>query len=180
MRPTNDFSPAVMRVVDIKAIKVTQMKGFLPEDYEDIRQELLLELVRKFPSFDPTQAQEATFAERVLSNHVTHLLQHRHSKQETFERGMVPYPEDAGEDTAGSRGHDRPRIDEGKHADEVLLRLSVAEVLSRLPRDLRAVAELLKEHSKTETARRLGISDFILNKKIEKLRRIFRAAGLEE
>ncbi|HOX05951.1 MAG TPA: hypothetical protein PK280_06080 [Planctomycetota bacterium] len=180
MNPTNDFSPAVMRVVDIKAIKVTQMKGFSPEDYEDIRQELLLELVRKFPSFDPARSQEVTFAERVLSNHVTHLLQHRHSKQQTFERGMVPYPEDAREDTGGSRGHDRPKIDEGKHADEVILRLSVAEVLKRLPPDLRNVAELLKEHSKIETAHRLGISNHILNGKIEQLRRIFRAAGLEE
>jgi len=180
MKPTEDFSPAVMRVVDFRAFKISRMKGFSASDYEDIRQDLLLALVRKFPSFDPAQAQDVTFAERVIDNYVSHLLRHRNSKQGAIEHGMVRHTDATGGNAPSVGGNARPKIDEGSHADEVLLRLSVAEVLNRLSPELRAVAELLKEHSKAATARRLGISEHVLNGKIEQLRRIFRAAGLEE
>jgi FixJ family two-component response regulator len=60
------------------------------------------------------------------------------------------------------------------------LACDVSELLSRLPSQLREVAELLGSHPKRQIASQLGISRRTLDRRIDALRAHFAAAGLDE
>ncbi len=58
--------------------------------------------------------------------------------------------------------------------------LDVAAVLATLPRRLRRVAEVLKDHSVLAAAKRLKMSRTTLYRRLDELREFFAAAGLKD
>jgi len=175
-----ELSPEIMALADRQARQLVAAHPSWNSDFEDLRQDILVELVRRMPNCDPSIAPPIAFARKALKDFRSKLLRRRFCPTARMEKGFARYFEPQADEEPKRVNRPVWLRDHVDPSEEVILRLSVAEVLSRLPADLRTVAELLKEHSLAAVAHRLGISNHILNGKIEKLRRIFRAAGLEE
>lgn len=147
-------------------------------DREDIEQELALDLIRRWPKFDPERAQPRTFIARVVRNRISTIIRHRMSEQRRFEQlGQVPINRTIEEEVTSCFRTGRPeRIDQ----EYVELEHDVNAVLAELPPELREIGELLRTKSRADVARELGISESTLRYRIEKLRSVFEEAGFRD
>ena len=66
-----------VRLITFKAKQLTAQPGFSATDREDIEQELLLDLLRRQPKYDPDRAQNNTFVARVVEHRAATLIEER-------------------------------------------------------------------------------------------------------
>lgn len=154
----------VLRQAEIRASRIVGATGYTPDDWEDLRQELLLDYVRRQPRFDPARGDQRGFVFGVLRNHAAKLV------------------------TAGNRARaaseltddlpDRCACATTRLEAELHLRIDVQTVLARLPEHLRILAVQLTEMSPGEVCRESGRSRSCIYRWIAELRRAFMAAGL--
>jgi len=147
--------------------------GFTKQDRQDLEQELVLRLLQSLEMFDPEQAHPNVFITTVIERAVAMILRKRRAKkrdggvvcsldQRQTKEGKSPEPIDP-------RPSDQDTFD---------LASDLAEVLARLPDDLRALAERLKSQSLSQAARDLGVPRSTLQRQVQRLRRCFEDAGL--
>ena len=164
-------------LIQQKADELVGHFGITEDDREDIEQELALDLIRRWPKFDPQRSKPRTFIARVIRNKVSTLIRHRMSEQQQFEQ--VGYSIDATveeEVTTCFRTGQPHRTDQ----EYVALREDVRAVLARLPPELREVCERLKRASIPRVAKELGIPVTTLRYRLKKLRDVFEEAGLRD
>ena len=154
----------VLRQAGIRASRIVGATGYTPDDWEDLRQELLLDYVRRQPRFDPARGDQRGFVFGVLRNHAAKLA------------------------TAGNRARAASELTDAppdpcfcattRLEAELHLRIDVQTVLSRLPEHLRILAVQLTEMSPGEVCRESGRSRSCIYRWIAELRRAFLSAGL--
>lgn len=184
----NNYASDVIRH---KARKLIGSNGFTWDDYEDLMQELALDLLMRLPKFDRNKASLNTFAVRIVDRRISTLIRHR-------TRGMRDYRCEAWSldepiddlDGAGARrgdtlGQDEHDLRTGKHcrtvSERIDMRLDVSLVPSELPPDLKELAERLRHQSVAEVARDLGVPRSTLyDTGIARLRKAFEDKGLRE
>jgi len=164
---------------------VAGMPGFRESDLDDIRQELLLGLVERMPCYDPARAGRGTYVRRVLWGRVCRLLRGRYCPKGSFLSRLRRLPSDSDEphdENVKAPSQDDLKVwrEQPSEPDQVLVSLTIAQVVDRLPPELRALCEKLPEMSPADAARELGLSLWKLQRRMDRIRRIFRAAGLEE
>jgi RNA polymerase sigma factor (sigma-70 family) len=172
-----------MRLIRRKARRLTHCPGFTMADREDLEQELLLKVWEAAGRFDPRRSHPHAFVATVVERAAATLAR----DQKAVKRGHHLAHCSLGAPTCSA---DDPRLapeTSPSHfaslpAYEMDLALTndLGEVLSRLPHELREVAEQLGTGSKRSIARTLGISRRVLEQRIDALRTHFVTAGLEE
>jgi RNA polymerase sigma factor (sigma-70 family) len=147
--------------------------GFTSQDREDLEQELILRLLQSLHLFDPGQAHRNVFVTTVIERAVAMILRERLAKKR--DSGVVR-SFDQGQTKAGTS----PEPVDPRPSDQEAFDLAsdLAEVLARLPDDLRALAERLKSQSVSQAARDLGVPRTTLQRRVERLRKTFEDAGL--
>jgi len=60
--------------VRFQARQLTRTRVFHTTDIEDLEQDLMLDLLRRLPSFDPSKASRNTFIARIVENHAATLI----------------------------------------------------------------------------------------------------------
>ncbi|NQT19507.1 MAG: RNA polymerase subunit sigma-24 [Planctomycetes bacterium] len=182
------ISDYAARLIRHKARQLAGKAGFTRSDTEDIEQELAVDLLERLPKFDSAKATKNTFSACVIERKISNLIRHRTQqmrdrRRESFslndlikddngaavERGLTIDHEDAG----FRRGTRRRTREEEEH-----LRLDVSLVISALPSDLGKLAELLKTHTITQAAEKLGVPRTTLYGAVERLRLLFEQACL--
>ncbi|MFN3324997.1 MAG: RNA polymerase sigma factor [Bryobacteraceae bacterium] len=158
------IDPFVLQQAEIRASRMVGSYGFTREDWEDLRQELLLDYMKRQPRFDPARGDQRGFVFGVLRNHAAKLA------------------------TAGNRARAASKLPDAppdpcacvtaRLEAELHLRIDVQAVLSRLPEHLRILAIQLTEMSAAEVCRESGRSRSCIYRWIAELRRAFRSAGL--
>jgi RNA polymerase sigma factor (sigma-70 family) len=154
---------ASSQVAAAHAAKIIALHALSYDHLQDLKQEALLELWRKAPLFDERRAGWRTFAERVVTNRLTSLIRHAHSrragfgKQDPIEGLELPDP---------------------ARYDNIDLQTDVRRVLDGVSSLDRSVALSLIDHSAIETSRRLRVSRSTVYRSIERLRAAFTTAGL--
>lgn len=173
-----------------KARQLVRHPGFSKSEREDIEQELRIELVLKFPGFDPRRACETTFIARVVENKANSLIRVRGAKKRDFRRDAASLNETVS-DGNGGQAETSQTIDssavrahrgQAKRSDEELvqLRLDIAEVLASVPEDLVPTAERLMEMSEYAASRALGQSRRRIAGEVTRLRELFDASDLRD
>ncbi|MCW5713449.1 MAG: sigma-70 family RNA polymerase sigma factor [Bauldia sp.] len=169
-----DSDRPVVRNINVQASRL-QKHAVLPGlTADDIRQELLLDLIRRAPSFDPSKASFPTFADRVVANRIADLA--RPSARLTAERSTVPLDEPLGSDSLPLVEilPDRaPPIDMA-----VGLRVDLERFEATLPPHLAACCQVIDEDRVAEVSRRLGIHRSTFHDRLRVLRAAATAAGL--
>lgn len=147
--------------------------GFTKQDRRDLEQELVLRLLQSLDLFDPEKAHPNVFITTVVERAVAMILRDRRAKKRdsgvvrSLQQGQTQ--DDKSPEPADPRPSDEEAYD---------LAIDLAEVLDRLPDDLRALAERLKSQSISQAARDLGVPRTTLQRQIQRLRQCFEDAEL--
>ena len=155
-----------------KAKSLAGKYGFDDDASDDIAQELMLHLIKIWPQYDRGLSQPITFIHEVVDRKIGELIRLQKRMKRDY-RLEIPLTEQAENGLLdGVRG--QPEVSEHELIE---IREDCVTILATLPEDLREIAELLKELSPSEIARRLKISKSQVSRRMDKLRQHFVAEG---
>ena len=184
------IDPYAVRLIRYKARRLIGQAGFTASDREDIEQELVLDLLRRLPKYNPKRAQLNTFIARVVEHKIASLIEARKAGIRDYRR--CPFSlNDRFEDEEGRSVERVDTLDQedyllrtgaqSRPSDELsALTIDVAAVLESLPPELRELCRRLKAESVTEISRDTGVPRGTIYEGIKKLREIFEDAGLRD
>lgn len=162
--------------------------GFVEADRQDLEQEMVIDLLRRLPRFDPSLSKRETFITRVVEHHVATIV-------ESQKAGIRDYRRNAGSlderraDAEGKTSEGPPILDQAEyvretiataHRDEDLhaLRMDMGRVMRELPIDLRALCERLQTSTVTDISKETGVPRGTVYEAVRKIRTRFERAGL--
>jgi RNA polymerase sigma-70 factor (ECF subfamily) len=184
---TDAWVPLASTTASHYARRIVRSLRLTAEDVADIRQELLLEVVRRAPRFDPARAAWPTFIDMII----------RHAADELAARLVCGQRHNAGFlDDLTTRCHGvRVRLTEvvsesegfgalwsgaGDSFTEVDRRIDIERFVERLPDSLRRLCRLLQTELPADAQRLSGLSRSEFYRQLDELAMRLRAHGLAE
>ena len=182
------IDPYAAGLIRFKARQLVGKAGFTASDREDIEQELILDLLRRLPKYNPKRAQRNTFIARVVEHRLASLIEAQKAGIRDYRRCRCSL----NECLEDADGRSVERVDTFDQEDYLLrtgaqsrpseelsaLAIDVAAVLETLPPELRELCQRLKAETVTEISRDTGVPRGTIYESIKKLREIFKDAGL--
>ena len=179
------IDPYAAGLIRFKARQLVGQAGFTASDREDIEQELILDLLRRLPKYDPKRAQRNTFIARVAT-----LIEAQKAGIRDYRRCRCSL-NDRFEDKDGRSVERAETFDQedyllrtgaqSRPSDELsALSIDVTAVLEGLPPKLRNLCRRLKDETVTEISRGTCVPRGTIYESIKKLREIFEDAGLKD
>jgi len=182
--------PYAVNLIKSRARKLIGHAGFTPADLEDVEQDLMLDLHRRLPQFDPARASRNTFIARIVEHRVVALIdeQKAQSRDYRLNGGSLNDPAENNEDETTER---LEMLDEEDYLRRTGAWTGPAEERHNLAFDLgRVLASLTPEQCNlcrrlmmddvTEIAADQGVSRFRIHRDIRKLRAVFEQADLKK
>jgi DNA-directed RNA polymerase specialized sigma24 family protein len=157
----------------LRARRLYAMVGFQPYEIEDVRQELLLDCLRRSSKFDPTRGEWDGFVRGVMRNHATVLI----ARRSRIVRHEV-LADDLREPESGNSNDVLEIVSRCDPTSALHLSLDVQRVLRRLPVSLQGLAALLSDTPIHEICVMTGKSRSRIYQMIRQLRDAFVQAGL--
>ena len=184
------IDPYAAGLIRFKARQLVGQAGFTASDREDIEQELILDLLRRLPKYNPKRAQRNTFIARVVEHRVATLIEAQKAGIRDYRRCRCSL-NDRFEDEDGRSVERAETFDQedyllrtgaqSRPTDELsALAIDVTAVLEGLPRELRNLCWRLQAETVTEISRGTGVPRGTIYESIKKLREIFEDAGLRD
>jgi RNA polymerase sigma-70 factor (ECF subfamily) len=165
--PLADFAPYLLQQTALRASLLQAHFGFAADDWDDLRQELALDCLRRLPRFDSSRGNWKGFVRGVVRNH-TCVLASRQIHRRRFQ--SLEDGADVDGDTYDTPADDiRPVLELG---------LDTERVLAGLPDDVRELARDLAEMPVSAVRRKTGLTLSQINRRIRRIRAAFTAAGL--
>lgn len=178
------------QIIKYKAKRLIGRFGFTESDLEDLEQELILDLLRRLPMYNPARAQRNTFIARVVEHKIATII-------ESQKAGMRDYRlcrwslNDRLEDEEGGSVERMETINQedyllrtgklSRPLDELrALTIDVRRAMEQLPPELRELCRCLMSDTFTRISRETGIPRGTIYEFIKKLRVIFEDAGLRD
>ncbi len=174
--PLEPYIDYATRYAKRKASQLAGHFGFSKSDRADIVQELLLDLVRRWPKYDPKRGEPEVFIRRVLWARVSTLIKQKLALKRQFDYEAATLDEEADEEVTTNFRTGLPRRIDQEHAD---LASDVTTVLAQMTAEERDLCERLQSQTLSEIARELGIPRSTLADRVQKLRSHFEDAGLQ-
>lgn len=174
--PDTNLDGKIEASIHHKVERLAQAHGLCDDDRESLEQDVTLHLLECRHGFDPTKATFATFACRCIDNYLVDVLRRRQGQHQRSGVRRLPAAGGDGrsatafdflEDTASARGFEQAN-----------LRMDLATVMASLPAHLAELCRLLQSHAPFAAARLMGVSKQSIYQDMQKLRQVFRAAGL--
>jgi RNA polymerase sigma factor (sigma-70 family) len=150
---------AVQDLADRKANAFVRRCGFSPNDREDVRSQLLLSFLLRWPKFDGERASVRTFASRVMDKELTSILRHRLA----LSRREQEIPQPGPTVSAAARGQ---------------FRIDVERAIETLPAAVQDTALALFWCSTIEAAEELRCSRQVIHLRKRRIRRALVSAGI--
>jgi RNA polymerase sigma-70 factor (ECF subfamily) len=182
-------SPRTNRAVDHLARWIARDIGLGEHEIEDLRQDLLLHLVRRAPRYDPRRSAPQTFADRVLRNRASSLFrqlaQHSLTRQprawsvEELQEAACSGAAEDGAPHLSVQGYLRA-TSTAEPSEALDLKLDLEKALASLPPELRAMAHLRGSMTMTELAARVGISRSAATRRMRRIQDRLVEAGVAE
>ena len=184
-----ELSDYALELVHHKAWQLVGKAGYTQDDVDDIKQDLILDLLERLPKFDPVKATHNTFVARLVERKISNLLRDRQAEMRDHRREVCSLNEeiDTGEDEPVQRlttiSQDDQDMRTGKYRrpaeERAHLHLDLEAVLADLPPDLRRAAELLQVYPIAQVAREMGVPHCTFYENhLTRLREAFAAKGL--
>jgi RNA polymerase sigma-70 factor (ECF subfamily) len=156
------IDPFVIQQAEIGASRLVRRPGFTRHDWDDLRQDLILDYLERLPRFDRTRGD--------LRGFMFGVVRHRTAQIAAQQRRRARL-----DSSLGAWSGTQPRRGQLLNYD---LRLDVVTAMSRLPEHLRAVAQLLMERTPGEVARITGKSRSRVYQLIKEIRQSFLDSGV--
>lgn len=158
-------------LIQQKASHLVGHFGLTKSDREDIEQELMLDLLQRWPNFDPQRARPCTFISKVVENAIIAIINRRRAVGRDYRRTRNAVPKRVLEEELASRS--------GGRNHEINLRLDFETVLDRLLPEHRELCERLKTQSILAASREMHVPESTLRGWLKKVREVFEAAGFD-
>ena len=174
--PHTDFIPYLLQQTALRASLLQTSFGFAADDWDDLRQDLALDCLRRLPRFDASRGNWKGFVHGVVRNHACVLASRQARRPE-----LQCLAEDGDVHADSVEGVSRFEVHFLGAADlcpALELSLDMRHVLDGLPGELRSVAQYLAEMPVYAVRHVTGLSLSQLNRKIARIRAAFVAAGL--
>ena len=167
--------PYILQQASCRASLLVATAGFRSDDWEDLRQEIVLDCLRRSPKFDPSRGDWRGFVRGVVRNHATVLATRRYR---SVQREVLAEDLSHGEVETADDPPDHLRAGH-KHEIEAGLQMSidVQRVLNGLPPQLQNLALLLSELPMLEAGAKTGKSRSRVYQMTRQLRDAFVRAG---
>lgn len=85
-RSIHDFDDFALDMVNIKAAELVGKAGFTADDFEDIRQDMLLDLLERLAKYDPSKSSFKLFVTCVIDRKGQNLIRYRESEKRDYRR----------------------------------------------------------------------------------------------
>lgn len=151
--------PAVHDLADRKANAFVRRCGFAADDREDVRNQLLLSFLLRWPKFDAERASVRTFASRIMDKELTSILRRHLAPCRRAQEIPQPGPTVS----AAARGQ---------------FRIDVERALATLPTAIQETALALFWCSTVEAAEELRCSRQVIHLRKRRIRRALVSAGI--
>jgi len=168
--------PYILQQASCRASLLVASAGFRPDDWEDLKQEMVLDVVRRSPKFDPTRGDWQGFVRGVVRNHAAVLVMRERRRTPELLSEDLMNREDTG-DTDSLDLLDRRRL--SRVVDALHLSLDVRRVVESLPTQLQSLAVLLGEMPVQDVCRSTGKSRSRVYQMTRQLRDEFIRAGFQ-
>lgn len=168
--------PYVSRQTSCRASLLVASAGFRPDDWEDLKQEMVLDVLRRSPKFDPTRGDWRGFVRGVVRNQASVLVMRERRRAPELLSEDLMNREDAGDADSLDVLDKRPP---SGVVDALHLSLDVRRVVESLPTQLQSLAVLLGEMPVQEVCRRTGKSRSRVYQMTRQLRDEFIRAGFQ-
>ena len=176
MIPQLALDPYILYQASCRASVLVSHAVFPRDDWEDLRQELVIDCLQRTPRFNPDRGDWRAFVRGVIRNH-SFVLASQESRRTRCE--TLSADEETGDDDlereifqAGSE----PSSDDP--TEELAVRADVQRVVASLPENLRTLASDLTEMSVAEIAAKRGRSTQWIYQLMKRLREAFIQAGV--
>jgi DNA-directed RNA polymerase specialized sigma24 family protein len=151
--------PTVQDLADRKASAFVRRCGIAPDEREDVRSQLVLSFLLRWPKYDGERASVQTFASRVMDKELTSILRYRLAPSRREQEIPAPGPSLP----AAARGG---------------FRIDVERALTELPAAVQETAHALFWCSTREAAEELGCSRQIIHLRKRQIRAALESAGI--
>ena len=178
-----------MKRTHYKARQVVRTNGFTEDDFDDIRQELMLDVLKRLGKFNGDKGDVKPFISRLIDNRIASLIKHRHAACRDSRRNQCSLDDWVRDedwrwvrrDTTISEDHARAHTGQAPRSRQETLQLAMdtAYVMDSLSDDLRDLCVRLRSQTVLEISRETGMSRSSLYERIELLRARFIEAGLD-
>lgn len=186
----HELTDYALELVHYKAHQLIGKFGIKHCDVDDIKQDLILDLLERLPKFDPAKAQYNTFVARIVERKISNMYRTRKTEKRDRRRESCSINGWVGDGQGGtiervatmSQDEHDLRTDkyERPSSERADLQLDLKEVLSDLPVELRTAAELLMSMRPAQAARELGIPrSTFYETHLAQLRDVFKKRGLD-
>ena len=183
----SDHQDALLSEIDHQAKRLARRHALPNHELDDVRQDLLTEVIARAKAYDDARASPPTFVALVAANRAA-LLGRRYYRQEClFGRSPVSLDEAVGDDGASvTRGDLIAEADGyaawmGRSPDplrDVERRLDLRAAAQLLPDRLRGLCDALTANTASGACRSQNRSRADLYRRLREIRLRFRAAGL--
>lgn len=170
MTPSTDFTPYLLQQTALRASLLQSSFGFAADEWDDLRQDLALDCLRRLPRFDGSRGNWKGFVHGVVRNHACVL-----ASRQVLRRQFQPLESDDGSEPLDANVHEacaedfRPVLELG---------LDTERVLASLPEDLQSIARSLAEMPISAVRRKTGLTPSQIKGRIRRIRAAFTAAGI--
>ena len=171
--PQSEFTPYLLKQTALRASLLQTSLGFATYDWDDLRQDLALDCLRRLPRFDGSRGNWKGFVHGVVRHHAC-VLASRQFQRRRFQPVELDCNSDLPEGNLGGLA-DQASAEDFRPALE--LGLDTERVLANLPEDLRMIARYLAEMPVSAVRRKTGLSLAQVNRRIRQIRAAFMAAG---
>ena len=176
-------------IVRRKVKQLIGRAGFTKQDREDLEHDFYARVLQGMRSFDSNIAHRNKFVTAIVERYVANILRDKRAEKRDHRRVntlhvMVDIGEDEKVELAqtisqrelNAQRHRYPRSEE----ELAQLAQDLAEVMAKLPDDLRKLAERLQAQTLAEMARDMGIPRTTLHGSVRRLCQRFEKAGLKD
>ena len=175
----NGIDEYAANFIRYKARQMVRRPEFSKSDLEDLEQEMVLDLLKRLPKYDPERAARNTFAARVIDHKVATIIQYRRRAKRACRniRSLNVLVKDPDgkyvesvhmvDEQARLRRVGIVKRPEGELLD---IRLDVKTLLTGLPDNMRRVCEFLRFASITEVSQVTGIPRATIYDRMKRLR----------
>jgi RNA polymerase sigma-70 factor, ECF subfamily len=171
--------------IRFQARQLARTRVLAASDVEDIEQNLMLDLLKRMPAFDPSKSSKNTFIARVVENHAATLIKAAlaekrgaaitHESLHSVIHDGVGEPIELGDTIPTERGLWNTTE---RDWDEVIdLRHDLIHAMGGLPPDLVTLCRRLSVGTVTEVSRATGMSRSSIYDGIAKIRAVLKETG---
>jgi RNA polymerase sigma-70 factor (ECF subfamily) len=186
-----ELTDYALETVHHKARQLVGKAGYTKDDLDDIKQDLLVDLLERLQRFDSAKATYNMFVACVVDRKISNMLRdHQAEKRDRRREDCSLNDEiDDGDEVPVQRlatmSQDKYDIRTGRSPwsaeEREHLRLDIETVLAGLPPDLRRAAELLQTLPTAQVAREMGVARATFyHKYLKRLRAVFAAKGMRD